>query len=240
MKYLFKEMLSIELDKSSIEKIEYSIERLTKLKYKKQPFLHLTNYGITLDKNFKVDDDVRLILKDYLQYGFFTYKKEFDPNLINREIDLYLYEQYKRTDVLALIGYNKAIDSLREGVLQYKGNYYLFVNLFKDEEAKENKLNYQDYFINNSKFHWQSQNQTSQSSPTGQNLIHHVKNNKKVHLFVRREKKEEGVVMPFYYVGELEFVSASGNKPISIEWNLKKEIPMKLLNEFTVNNEGRY
>lgn len=46
--------------------------------------------------------------------------------------------------------------------------------------------------------------------------------------------------MPFYYVGELEFVSASGNKPISIEWNLKKEIPMKLLNEFTVNNEGRY
>ncbi|QYA32376.1 DUF3427 domain-containing protein [Macrococcus psychrotolerans] len=240
IKYLFKEMLSIELDKSSIEKIEYSIERLTKLKYKKQPFLHLTNYEITLDKNFKVDDDVRLILKDYLQYGFFTYKKEFEPKLINREIDLYLYEQYKRTDVLALIGYNKAIDSLREGVLQYKGNYYLFVNLFKDEEAKENKLNYQDYFINNSKFHWQSQNQTSQSSPTGQNLIHHVKNNKKVHLFVRREKKEEGVVMPFYYVGELEFVSASGNKPISIEWNLKKEIPMKLLNEFTVNNEVRY
>ncbi|WP_414055296.1 DUF3427 domain-containing protein [Macrococcus equi] len=236
---LFKENLDVELNNGSVLKIEYAMIRLGKLKFEKEEIFNIDENKISLNKNFKIAEDIKSLLKDYLQYGFLIYRKEYKPELINREIDLYLYEQYKRTDVLALIGYDKAIDSLREGVLQYKGNYYLFVNLFKDEEARGNKLNYQDYFIDNSIFHWQSQNQTTQSCQTGQNLINHVINNKKVHLFVRRESMEEGIAMPFYYIGELEFINAVGNKPISIEWKLKDPIPMKLLNEFNVNNEGR-
>ncbi|TDL35592.1 DUF3427 domain-containing protein [Macrococcoides bohemicum] len=239
IKKLFMEMLSIELNESSESKIKYAIDRLSKLSFESKPFLIVDGEEIKLENNYSIEKDIKNLLYEYLQYGFYTYKKDFLPEEINREIDLYLYKQYKRSDVLALIGYDKAIDSLREGVLQYKGNYFLFVNLFKDDEAKENKLNYQDYFIDKTVFHWQSQNQTSQNSNTGQNLINHKKNEKTIHLFVRREKKEEGISMPFYYVGELEFISATGNSPISFEWKLKNEISMKLLNEFTINNEGR-
>ena len=52
---------------------------------------------------------------------------------------------------------------------------------------------YQDYSINESLFHWQSQSTTSDSSPTGQRYQNHRRQGGKVLLFVRESKQELGV-----------------------------------------------
>jgi len=49
---------------------------------------------------------------------------------------------------------------------------------------------YNDYSINESLFHWQSQSTTVADSPTGQRYIHHREQGGKVLLFVRELKSD--------------------------------------------------
>ena len=55
--------------------------------------------------------------------------------------------------------------------------------------------------------------------------------NSKIALFVRESKEKDGITSPFTYLGLCEYVSHSGNKPISFVWKLEKEIPAKIINK---------
>ncbi len=88
---------------------------------------------------------------------------------------------------------------------------------------------YEDGFHSPFEFDWQSQNRTTQASSHGQLLAGHVKHGIPVHLFVRKTKKDaKGSAAPFLYCGPVTFVSAKGNKPISIRWNLETPLPDRL------------
>jgi hypothetical protein len=48
-------------------------------------------------------------------------------------------------------------------------------------------------------------------------------------LFVREYKEENNFTAPFVFLGEAEHVKHEGNKPLSIVWRLKEEMPPALV-----------
>src|SRR5699024_9129315 len=221
--------LKVKLNNQAKEKIHYAFVRTSKINNKKKRFFNYED-GV-LNSKYKLSNNVQKELKEFLEFIQLSYRQNYPANNLNYQNELLLYEQYSRSETLALIGYDKDINSLREGVLQYKGDHYLFVNLEKNEKTVEEHLLYDDYFISQYKFHWQSQNQTHENTPTGQRYIHHKKNGNKIHLFVRRENSEDKLTLPFYYLGEVEYESHEGGKPMSIIWNFKQPVPKDVMDD---------
>nr|WP_285269374.1 DUF3427 domain-containing protein [Kaistella sp. Ran72] len=108
----------------------------------------------------------------------------------------------------------------------------LFVNLKKSEEDFSPTTMYDDYAINESLFHWQSQNQTADTSEKGKSYIQQKERNKIILLFVRESKTDADVFTRGYvFLGPVNFVEFTGSKPMSITWSLAKEMPHFLWQE---------
>jgi hypothetical protein len=88
-----------------------------------------------------------------------------------------------------------------------------------------------DYSINETLFHWQSQSTTAADSPTGQRYIHHKAEGTKVLLFVREFKSDRitGGAAAYTYLGIANYTKHTGSKPMNITWRLDKPIPAKFL-----------
>jgi hypothetical protein len=107
--------------------------------------------------------------------------------------------------------------------------YVFFVTLNKSEKDYSPSTLYDDYAIDETLFHWQSQSTTSDNSSTGQRYINHRKLGDRVLLFVREYKKENGVTSPYYYLGTANYVSHTGSRPMSIVWQLHYSVPASLV-----------
>ncbi|WP_030970986.1 DUF3427 domain-containing protein [Streptomyces sp. NRRL S-1824] len=102
----------------------------------------------------------------------------------------------------------------------------LLITLEKDEKDFSPETRYKDYALNESLFHWESQNQTSETSPTGVRYRTHKDKDTHVLLFVRRYKKTDiGGPQPWMLLGPAEYVEHKGSKPMGIVWKLRHEIP---------------
>lgn len=89
---------------------------------------------------------------------------------------------------------------------------------------------YQDYSINKTLFHWQSQSTTSDVSKTGQRYIHHRAQGSKILLCVRDAKKDAwGGTASYSVLGFVDYVQHTGSNPMSITWRLAAEIPAKYI-----------
>jgi superfamily II DNA or RNA helicase len=160
-------------------------------------------------------------------------------NFIDKEISLPyklpldLHCRYTRDEILSANGFYKLNKkrSQREGVLYMKElkTDFLFVTLNKTDKEYSPTTLYNDYAINESLFHWQSQSTTSISSATGQRYINHSKTNNILLLFVRENKKENGMGSPYYYLGPINYKEHSGSRPINITWELQYPMPAHLL-----------
>lgn len=162
------------------------------------------------------------------------YNKEnidFIEQSINLGYDcpLELYSKYNTDQILAAMGEHTKDKkkSFREGVLyiEEKDTDLFFITLNKSEKHFTPTTQYKDYAISEKLFHWQSQNRTSITSPTGQRYINQRKNKNKVLLFVREYRSENSVAAPFYFLGHANYVRHEGSKPISIVWELEKPMP---------------
>jgi len=137
-----------------------------------------------------------------------------------------LWRRYSREEIPPLFCLEFNTGLWRQGFVRKGTHMFLLVTLEKPDLAAE--FQYQDYFIDRRTFHWQSQNRTTQSSKDGQAIKNHRKTGEAVHLFVRVQKKESNKAAPFYYCGDLDFMSWEGEKPISVTWQLENEVPAKL------------
>ena len=85
---------------------------------------------------------------------------------------------------------------------------------------------YRYYAISSELFHWESQSQTSEVSPTGQRYINHQANGSRVALFVRNAKKESaGRTAPYLCAGLANYVRHEGERPMAITWKLEHALP---------------
>lgn len=140
---------------------------------------------------------------------------------------------YTRDEILAAFGYlsfEKKI-SVREGV-KYLPNLntdVFFITLNKTEKDYSPTTMYDDYALDESHFHWQSQSTTSETSPTGTRYIHHKQQGNHVLIFVREMKKKNNLACPYYFLGPADYVSHTGSKPMSIIWHLHASMPGRLI-----------
>ena len=131
------------------------------------------------------DGEFKDYLLDTLNYGIVRYNREFSDftGLFK------LYRNYYKEQASRIM--------LKNGILQ-KGTYYendiayIFAGIKKGEEGR---LNYKDKFINSKIFQWESIANVSESEKK------HLRNSKKVHLFIRKMESEDTVTLPYTYFG---------------------------------------
>jgi superfamily II DNA or RNA helicase len=139
---------------------------------------------------------------------------------------------YTRDEVLSALGYltfeNRV--NVREGVkyIPEIQTDIFFITLNKTEKDYSPTTMYDDYALDETLFHWQSQSTTSETSPTGQRYVDHRQRGSHVLLFVREFKKKNNLACPYYFLGPADYDSHRGSKPMSIIWRLHYPMPGKL------------
>jgi superfamily II DNA or RNA helicase len=105
------------------------------------------------------------------------------------------------------------------------------VTFQKTEKEFSPSTMYQDYPVSRELLHWETQGQTSQSSDTGQNLIHHVERGYTMLFFVRSRKNVDGITVPFTFLGPAKLVSFQSERPIQMVWRLDHAMPVEMFDE---------
>jgi hypothetical protein len=108
----------------------------------------------------------------------------------------------------------------------------LFVTLKKSVKQFSPTTMYHDYAINESLFHWQSQNSARPEYGRGLGYIEHEKEGRKLILFVREQAIDEnGRTMGFVNFGEVVYMAHSGAQPMNITWKLMTPMPDAMWHE---------
>lgn len=156
-----------------------------------------------------------------------------------QQIPIYSHATYWRSEVLAALEYGSLEQgkgvSHREGVAwcSRTSTDALFVTLNKDEAVHNPNTLYKDYAISPRLFHWESQNATAPTSPTGKRYLDRKSHESHILLFTRDVAEEDGLVVPFTCLGGVDYVNHQGSKPIAITWKLLREMPVSV---FTAAN----
>lgn len=137
-----------------------------------------------------INSELEDYLLDLLEYGITRYNLEFG------EFTGYyaLYHNYYSEQITQII--------CKDGIWQNgtyfnvleKGDMFIFAGIKKGDIGK---LNYKDKFLSSCIFQWESKNNTTKENNEGKKLI----NVKKVHLFIRKKEKEDGITLPYTYFG---------------------------------------
>ncbi|TBO55404.1 DUF3427 domain-containing protein [Streptomyces kasugaensis] len=143
-----------------------------------------------------------------------------------------VHASYSREEILPALG-QASVDGFkpghfREGVkwCESMKTDTLFITLEKDDKDFSPQTRYKDYAMSPHQFHWESQNQTSSSSPTGQRYQQHQELGTHILLFVRRYKSTDiGGPQPWMLLGPATYVSHEGSNPMAIVWHLPHQLP---------------
>lgn len=174
--------------------------------------------------------DFKLELLDVLNWQLAQTKHE-QPVMDNLpDVPLRLHARYSREQILVAFGATtfERQPPAREGVfiISDQNIELMFVTLDKNEQQFSPTTMYHDYAINESLFHWQSQNSARPDRGRGLDYVQHSKIEKRLFLFVREQTKDElGRTLGFVNYGEVEYVSHTGSQPMSITWKLNSPMP---------------
>ena len=142
----------------------------------------------------QVSREYKNYILDVIEYGMTRYNIEFgDFEGRYKLFGNYYSEQIK----MPLLGDGQFYKGTEYNQIE-DGNTFIFAGLNKDEVGK---LNYKDKFISPRIFQWESKNNTTVDNAEGIKLL----NTKKVFLFIRKMKTEDGVTLPFTYFGTGHF-----------------------------------
>lgn len=182
-----------------------------------------------LRANPSVINDLRAVLDYRLKHSPMIASNNSFPS-----DPLAIHASYTRDEILIALGHwsfnNRP--GQREGVLHLKERNLdvFFVTLQKSEDEYSPTTMYEDYLISQDLFHWQSQSNTSEQSPTGQRYIRHSSLGCTPLLFVRETKSlPSGLSAPYHFLGPCSYVNHTGSRPISITWKLQYSVPTRLL-----------
>jgi superfamily II DNA or RNA helicase len=105
----------------------------------------------------------------------------------------------------------------------------LFINLVKTEADFSPTTMFDDYAVNETIFHWQTQNAVHPETTVGQDYINHKALDKKILLFIREKPKDEfGNRFGYVFVGDGSYMNHYGASPMSIHWELNEPLPRYL------------
>ena len=172
-------------------------------------------------------------LRELLEYRYSRIEFIDKPVNLGFPCPLALHASYTRDQLLVALGVDTPT-SVREGItwIEDKKIGVLLITLTKKEKDYSASTMYKDYSINETLFHWESQNTTTPESKDGQKYIHHVENGYQILLFVRENMGNEFKVRePYTFLGKAQYMSHEGSKPMSIIWKLEEPIPPRFINK---------
>jgi superfamily II DNA or RNA helicase/HKD family nuclease len=144
-----------------------------------------------------------------------------------------LWKTYSREQIPGLFGLEFNAPVWQQGFVRRGDKTFLLVTLDKSAAADQHK--YEDRFLSAHEFQWQSQNQTARDSNPGRTIHDHKALGIDVLLFVRhRSKTSNGKACPFIYCGQVDFVDWSGDRPITVKWRLREQVPVRMRSELRV------
>ena len=172
---------------------------------------------------------VRAELRQVVDLAFDTSRRptiELDGPLAG--LPLRVHASYSREEALEGLDLPRAPGTVREGVvyLPEHGIDAFFITVKKSEADYSPTTMYRDYPISPTLFHWESQSQTSLSSPTGRRYLSGASH---VLLFARLQQKSEFGTCPYLFLGPASYVSHRGERPIAITWRLSHPMPAEFL-----------
>jgi superfamily II DNA or RNA helicase len=153
-------------------------------------------------------------------------------------VPLQVHARYSLAELLAAFGVPNPAASRGSGVkwIEDAQADVFWFNLRKTERYFSPTTMYADRAISPTLFQWESQNATSEASPTGQRYVNHRERGSSVHLFFRESKDAEGDLgAPAYlYAGPATYVSHTGERPMRIIWKLDYELPADIFHDARV------
>ncbi len=164
-------------------------------------FRHALHYMLTsgyfLEENGELSFlDVRrdvifeTYLQDLLDYGLGKYDIDFYDAAPDETF--HLWAKYRKEQVQQLLLNNPR--DIMLGTKIYDGVVYAYVTVIKGTSIKEN-LKYADGYIDPDTFQWETVANVSERE------LENLKNSKKMHIFVRKVDNEDGIQLPFTYIG---------------------------------------
>jgi hypothetical protein len=147
---------------------------------------------------------------------------------------LAVHAHYSRPELLSALGWagldrgRRKPSSSQAGVewCQATRTDALLVTIKKDEKNFSENTRYRDFALSEELFHWESQNNTSGTSPTGRRYQNHHQEGSNILLFVRQERETEiGSPAPYILLGPVRYVSHEGDRPMAVTWRLRHPLP---------------
>lgn len=177
------------------------------------------------------NNKIKSYLEEVIMFGIREYINKFGNKNYGVPF-LKLYESYSMREVALLSNYGKLHSSYRNGVnpSEDKKSFYLFINLEKDDEKK---FKFNNIIFDKRHFTWFTKSSTSQDSEVGQNFIKNRERGVKLHFFIRKFNKIDGITQSFVYVGQGDVVEYTGEKPIKCKIKLENKLPDNIYEEFT-------
>lgn len=200
--------------------------------YTEQHFDHALRFmyeGRVVEQSFgtihfqcSVDPEFKEFVSDLLEYGLSQYSVRYKD-----EDDFLLYQDYRQDQALLKILENPKHNQL--GTYYKNGNMYIFAGLKKDDSVQEH-LNYKDKFLDNATFQWESIANISAREEKLQ------QESKLAYVFVRKVESENGIVLPFTFVGTGKLFNprkdATTNGSILYDIHMDKSLPDDLMEDF--------
>lgn len=192
---IFDRIIHGVTEMSEIEKyledniVDYKYEQLEHaLKFiQENGFLSLEKKKCNL-VNVTLDEQFLEYVEDLLTYGLARFAVDYGD-----ETGFKLWHSYRMDQVQLKLLKNPKHNQV--GTYYYGDVVVIFASLKKDISVAE-RLNYKDKFLEPALFQWESMADVSVSD------LHKLINSKVAFLFIRKVAEENGIVMPFIYVGK--------------------------------------
>ena len=140
-------------------------------------------------------------MQDLLAYGLGKYEIDFYGAQEDEEV-FHLWAPYRKTQVQQLLLNNP--QDIMLGTKIYDGVVYIYVTVIKDASVKD-ELKYADGYLDHRTFQWET------VASIGETELRNLRNSRKALVFVRKVEGEDGITLPFTYIGagKMEYIEGS-------------------------------
>ena len=151
--------------------------------------------------NIDLSIELSEYLTDLIEYGLGMYEIEYGDDRSDGEL-FHVWSQYRKEQVQQLLCNNPK--DIMLGTKNYDGTVYIYVTVIKASNTKDD-LKYADGYLDRNTFRWETVAHISDRELAA------LKASEKAHVFVRKVESENGIVLPFTYIGagKMEFIEGS-------------------------------
>ena len=197
----------------SIKNVQQHVQ-INALNFSQSAFNHALHYMLTsgffaiagntisfvgIDLGVEFDEYIR----DLLEYGLGRYDVDFQDAAPDEVF--HLWAKYRKEQVQQLLLNNPK--DIMKGTKIYDGISYAYVTVIKSTNTKA-ELKYADGYIDQDTFQWETVANVKDKE------LEDLKHSKKMHIFVRKVENEDGIQLPFTYIGcgKMEYNGRSNNE----------------------------